>query len=80
MAAEKEVDPSLTAADLLRIANDALDQALGFVRATPASQAGEERMVGRKKLHSNVRGLLYEIATHTSRHIGQIATTARILR
>jgi DinB superfamily len=80
LAAEKQPDTSLAAADLLRIAHAALDEAMTFVRATSAGQLDEVRLVGRKKLSSNVRGLLYEIATHTSRHIGQIATTARILR
>jgi hypothetical protein len=39
----------------------------------------QPRAVGRQQLPSNVRGLLYEVAIHTSRHVGQIATTAKLL-
>ena len=79
LKAEKTADPSLGAADLLAIAHDAIDQALHFVRNTTPSQLDEVRLVGRKQLKSNVRGLLSEIAIHTSRHVGQIATTAKIV-
>ena len=79
LKAEKVPDPSLTTADLLRIANQAIDAALDVVRATSVTQLDEPRLVGRRKLPSTVRGLLNEIVLHTARHIGQIATTARIL-
>lgn len=79
LQAERVADPALTAADLLRIANEALDAALAAARTTTAPQLDEAREVGRAKLPSNVRGLFYEIAVHTSRHVGQIATTAKLL-
>jgi len=79
LAAEKMPDPSLSAADLLRIAQGAIDEALAFVKTVDSSQVDEVRLVGRRKLTSSVRGLAYEIALHTSRHIGQIATTARVV-
>lgn len=79
LKAEKEPDPRLGRQDLLRIANDAIDAALEFTRHTSAAMLDEPRLVGRKQLPSNVRGLLHEIAIHTSRHVGQIATTTRIV-
>lgn len=79
LKAEQEPDAQLKAADLLSIAEQAIDAALAFVRQTAVRQLDEVRLVGRKQLHSSLRGLLYEIAIHTARHVGQIATTARIL-
>lgn len=78
LKAEKAADPALSAADLQRIGNAAIDAALDFVRATTADQLDAPRLVGRKQLPSTVRGLLYEIAVHTARHVGQVATTAKI--
>jgi uncharacterized damage-inducible protein DinB len=36
--------------------------------------------VGRKKLPSNVLGLLFHAAEHTQRHTGQLLVTVRVLR
>lgn len=79
MAAEKEPETSIGKDDLLRIANRALDAAFAAGRATAAATLDQPRAVGRKQLPSSVRGLFYEIAIHTARHVGQIATTARLL-
>jgi uncharacterized damage-inducible protein DinB len=38
------------------------------------------RGVGRKRLPSTVGGLLIHCAEHTSRHVGQAVTTAKLLR
>jgi hypothetical protein len=76
---ESVADPAIRKDDLFRIANAAIDAALAFVKQVEPAALDETRLVGRKKLPSNVRGLLHEIATHTSRHVGQIATTARIV-
>jgi hypothetical protein len=77
--AEKEPDPVLGKNDLLRIIVSALDAALAAGRTMTPDQLDQPREVGRKRLPSTVRGLLYEIAIHTSRHVGQIATTAKLL-
>ena len=80
LAAEKHADQSIDVVDLLAIANHAIEEALRFLRTIhDGSVLDQPRLVGRKKLESNVRGLLYEIAIHTSRHVGQIATTARVI-
>ena len=76
---EKNPDTTLGKNDLLRIIQDALDAALAAGRTMTADRMSQPREVGRKRLPSTVRGLLYEIAVHTSRHVGQIATTAKLL-
>ncbi len=73
-------EPPADAAALLRGAQVAIDRALGQLRATPRASLLEPRAVGRKRLPSNVLGLLYHAAEHVTRHTGQILTTARILR
>ncbi|MGQ0560708.1 MAG: DinB family protein [Gemmatimonadota bacterium] len=79
LGAEKTADPALGKSELLRIANDAIGAALAAARATAGTDLDAPRAVGRKQLPSTVRGLFYEIALHTARHVGQIATTARVL-
>ena len=38
------------------------------------------RKVGKKELPTSVGGLLVHCADHTSRHVGQVVTTAKLLR
>ena len=38
------------------------------------------RLVGRAKLPSNTIGLLVHAAEHTARHLGQLMTTAKVVR
>jgi hypothetical protein len=80
LKAERVPDPSLGASALLAIANEALDAAMDAARHTSEEDLNQPRLVGRKQLPSTVRGLFYEIAIHTSRHVGQIATTSKLLR
>jgi len=40
----------------------------------------QSRTVGRKNLPSTVGGLLVHVADHTQRHVGQVITTAKLLR
>lgn len=60
--------------------DEAVDAALRQLRATPDSALLEPREVGRARLPSTVIGLLFHAAEHTQRHIGQLATTARVVR
>jgi hypothetical protein len=50
------------------------------LRGTRESRLLEARGVGRLQLPSTVLGLLFHAAEHTSRHVGQIVTTARIVQ
>ncbi len=63
--------------------NDAvrsIDDALEFLKNISDENLFEERFVGREKLPTNVFGLLFHIAEHTARHVGQFVTTAKIVK
>jgi uncharacterized damage-inducible protein DinB len=57
-----------------------VEKALAQLRATDPATVLEPREVGRQKLPSNVLGLLFHAAEHTMRHVGQLVTTAKIVR
>lgn len=76
----RPAEPPAEAATLLRAAQAAIDAALVQLRATAPASLLEPRLVGRRRLPSTVLGLLYHAAEHVTRHTGQMATTARILR
>jgi uncharacterized damage-inducible protein DinB len=40
----------------------------------------EPRTVGRKNIPTTIAGLLIHVADHTQRHVGQVITTAKVLR
>lgn len=58
----------------------AIDDALEFLKNIGEENLFETRFVGREKLPTNVFGLLFHIAEHTARHVGQFVTTAKIVR
>jgi uncharacterized damage-inducible protein DinB len=57
-----------------------VDMALSQLKATPESSLPEWRGVGRAQLPSTVIGLLVHAAEHTTRHVGQLLVTARVVR
>jgi hypothetical protein len=67
--------PELVPAVLARI-----DQALEQLRHTPVESLEAPREVGRARLPSTVLGLLVHAAEHTSRHVGQLITTLKVVR
>jgi uncharacterized damage-inducible protein DinB len=67
--------PTLVAA--LRVT---IDRALAQLRATPPGELSATRGVGRAGLPTTVRGLLFHAAEHSTRHAGQIITTAKIVK
>lgn len=72
--------PPARAAEVVAMAQAAIDQALEQVRTTDISTLLQPRHVGRSRLPSTVLGLLFHAAEHASRHAGQIATTRKVLR
>jgi uncharacterized damage-inducible protein DinB len=81
LAAEKTLDPaSFTAKQLAADFAAAVERAHAQLRGTRESELLETRLVGRAQLPSNVLGLLFHAAEHTARHVGQIVTTAKIVR
>ena len=79
LRAEKAASPEMTASELLAALAHSSEHALAQLRATPEETLDEPREVGRDRLPSTVRGLLYHAAEHTARHAGQIVTTAKML-
>lgn len=80
LAAEEEEAPGAGAAELLAGVRAAIERAMEQLRATPEATLDEPREVGRGRLPSSVRGLLYHVGEHTARHAGQTVTTARVVR
>lgn len=81
-ALRHEEEPGDPPARFEHVADEAIamvDRALAQIRATSAAELLEDRRVGRAGLPSNVIGLLFHAAEHSTRHIGQAITTARIL-
>lgn len=72
--------PPSGAAELLEAVDRAVDRVLETLRSTRDEDLLQTREVGRKRLPSNVLGLLFHIAEHTQRHTGQVVTTARIIQ
>ena len=78
-----EGQPDLRAqlvAGLLAEFDVVVERALAQLRATDESTLTEARGVGRAQLPSTVLGLLFHAAEHTQRHMGQLMTTAKIVR
>jgi len=72
-------DPPAALADLVHEASGQIDRALDHLRRIRPDQLLEHRGVGRAQLPSNVLGLLFHAAEHSTRHAGQLITTAKIL-
>ena len=73
-------DPPADAPALVRAATAAIDGALDALRRTDAATLHVPRTVGRAALPTTVFGLLFHIAEHTQRHVGQVITTGKIVR
>ena len=71
------VDAALT---LIALFEAGVDRALEQLRSTDEALLLEWRGVGRSQLPSTTIGLLFHAAEHTQRHIGQMLTTAKIVR
>jgi uncharacterized damage-inducible protein DinB len=76
----QESIPDATAPMLIAAVLAQIDRALDQLRHTPVETLGATREVGRAKLPSTVLGLLFHAAEHTSRHVGQLITTLKVVR
>jgi uncharacterized damage-inducible protein DinB len=56
-----------------------VDTALAQLQATSEATLPDWRGVGRAQLPSTVMGLLVHAAEHTTRHVGQLLVTARLV-
>ncbi len=81
LAAEGQPPTATGAVDELVTAfSRQVDAALQQLKTTPESSLPEWRGVGRAQLSSTVIGLLVHAAEHTTRHVGQLLVTARVVR
>ncbi len=71
--------PPQDAAALVAYVREAIDAALAQLRSTRREDLLEARAVGRAQLPSTVLGLLFHAAEHTTRHVGQAITTAKLI-
>jgi uncharacterized damage-inducible protein DinB len=77
---EMSEDSDLNAAELTQKTIGEINRALETLKNIESESLFEERFVGRQKLPTNVFGLLFHIAEHTARHVGQIVTISKIVR
>jgi hypothetical protein len=73
-------EPPATLRSLVVEVNAVIGRALDQLRVTRVDSVLDERLVGRARLPSTVLGLLFHAAEHSTRHVGQAITTARVLR
>ncbi len=78
-ALKSEMEPG-TAAGVLEEFREGIRSAKDRVRAFAPESYEEARELGRKRLPTTVGGLLIHCAEHTARHVGQVVTTAKLVR
>jgi uncharacterized damage-inducible protein DinB len=66
--------------ELLAEIETSFTDAAGRVRALGSADFNTERAVGRKQLPTSLGGALIHVADHTQRHVGQVVTTAKVLK
>ena len=79
-ALKAEESGTETREDLLAQLQAALTEAAERVRALASADLNTERRVGRKNLSSTLGGALIHVADHTQRHVGQLVTTAKLVK
>jgi hypothetical protein len=72
-------EPPAALADVVHEASGTIARALEQLRQTNRDRLLDHRGIGRAQLPSNVLGLLFHAAEHSTRHVGQAITTAKIL-
>lgn len=80
LAAELSSDEIFEVEIIVHSAVERIETAVEHLRRVDLESLFESRTVGRKKLSTNVFGLLFHTAEHTQRHTGQFITTTRIVR
>jgi uncharacterized damage-inducible protein DinB len=77
---EESQSTDLNAPQLMQEAVVEINRALDALKTVDTNDLFAERFVGRQKLPTTVFGLLFHIAEHTARHVGQIVTTVAIVQ
>lgn len=79
-AMRREGEPGASREELLAEVNAALDRAEALFRSLDPASLTEPRGVGRKALPTTVMGLVFHIAEHAFRHLGQAVSAAKLVR
>jgi len=69
-----------TLAELLAEVETSFSNAADRVGVLATADFGTFRGVGRKQLPTSIGGAMVHVADHTQRHVGQVVTTAKVLR
>lgn len=69
-----------TLAELLAEIRTAFSSAAARIRALATAEFDTFRGVGRKQLPTSTGGALIHVADHTQRHVGQVVTTAKVVK
>ncbi len=80
IALERSPDLDVDGDFLLELLDLTIDRALLQLRCTSESSLLKSRTVGSARLPSNVLGLLYHASEHTTRHVGQLITTLKVVQ
>lgn len=75
---KSELEQHAKGSEVLREFEAALTNADERIRAFAGTDLEATRALGRKALPTTVGGLLVHVADHTSRHVGQLVTTAKL--
>lgn len=79
-ALKSEGNPGATRGELFAEFDNGMESAAVRVRAFAGADLEQARGVGKKQLPTSVGGLLVHLADHTQRHVGQVVTTAKVLK
>ena len=66
--------------ELLAVVEASFSRATERIRALAGVNLDTPRFVGRKRLPTSAGGALIHVADHTLRHVGQVVTTAKVLK
>ncbi len=69
-----------TLAELLAQVEVSFNDAAERIRVLATANLDTPRAVGRKQLPTSIGGALIHVADHTQRHVGQVITTAKVLK
>ena len=72
-------DPPASLDSVVSDVGQIVDRALKRLADTPKESLLDERKLGRAGLPTTVLGLLFHAAEHSTRHVGQAITTAKIV-
>jgi uncharacterized damage-inducible protein DinB len=79
-ALKTELDPGATAGDLFTEIETTFAQSAARIHAIDPNRLEERRTVGRNEMATTLGGLLVHVADHTQRHVGQLVTTAKVVK